>query len=282
LRSLIHTPPAPLASMPHPSRPLLCRFLCPSVGDYVNGTLQHLLVTPEIETLSGSFFNQVLQCRSEGRRLGPAFFSICDVCVCVCVFCLQHGERIKGATWLAQDPNNTDLILTGGLLSHRAPSHKASLLLHPFFFSWNRTEAGKLANKALGYVPSLARCTSLMVPLTLAYHVFVFVFVQVQEETHLVERFLVPGKGGASDTTIFPFLTPVSPLFLCGVRLCVVRGREAARQGGAGIGPLRGRGDGRARWRGGVVEQRGAGVTCVDYLCTPTREHTPVSSLPPL
>lgn len=54
--------------------------LCPSVEDYVNKTLKHLLVTAEIEHESGTYFN-------------------------------QYGERIQGAGWLASDPSNTKRIL---------------------------------------------------------------------------------------------------------------------------------------------------------------------------
>ena len=146
----------------------------------------------------GRFSTRYFSVTVRGGALARPCLSLFDVCVCV--FCVQHGERIKGATWLAQDPNNTDLILTGGLLSHRAPSTQGlTSPSSPFLFVPNR--GGEARQQGVGVRAFPPPCTSLVVPLTLAYYVFVFVFVcvQVQEETHLVERFLVPGKSGASD-----------------------------------------------------------------------------------
>lgn len=79
--------------------------MCPSAEDYVTNMLRHLLMTPEIEHLSGSYFN-------------------------------QFGERIKGAVWLRTD-GNTDLILTAaGKLVNRALSYKKAILSNIMLYKY--------------------------------------------------------------------------------------------------------------------------------------------------
>ena len=79
--------------------------LCPSAEEYVNTTLRHLLVTPEIEQLSGSYFN-------------------------------QFGERIKGAVWLRTEGNTDKILSAAGKLVNRAMEYKKAILSNIMLYKY--------------------------------------------------------------------------------------------------------------------------------------------------
>jgi NAD(P)-dependent dehydrogenase (short-subunit alcohol dehydrogenase family) len=79
--------------------------LCPSAEEYVNSTLRHLLVSPELEDLSGSYFN-------------------------------QFGERIKGAVWLRTEGHTDKILAAAGKLVNRAMSHEKAILSNVMLYSY--------------------------------------------------------------------------------------------------------------------------------------------------